>query len=90
MEETADSGATNFPDNETPCPKTQLTNRQIVRLAAFIPADNMAAIAEGYMNISDETVKNFRYENRGQAQAFNREIITFWINTNPGPNQAEV
>ena len=90
LEETPDSGATNFPDNETPCPKTQLTNRQIVRLAASISVDNMAAIAEGYMNVSGETIKNFQYENRGQAQAFNREIIKFWVITNPAPNQAEV
>ena len=90
LEESAHSAATNFPDKETPGPKTKLTNKQLVRLASSISADNMAAIAEGYMNISDEIVKNFRYENRGQAQAFNREIIKFWANTNPGANQAEV
>ena len=53
----------------------QLTRKQIVRLAAAISADNMAAIAEGYMEISDEIIKNLQYENKGQAQAFNREII---------------
>ena len=52
-----------------------MTNRQIVRLAAAISANNMAAIAEGYMDISDETIKNKKYENKDDAKAFNREII---------------
>ena len=60
-----------------------LTRKQIVSLAAAISADNMAAIAEGYMDISNETVKNLQYENRGQAEAFNREVIRLWKNQNP-------
>ena len=32
----------------------ELTNRQNVRLAAAISADDMEEIAEGYMNIPDE------------------------------------
>ena len=53
----------------------QLTHRQIVRLATAISDHNMAAIAEGYMDISDETIKNVKYENKGNPEAFNREII---------------
>ena len=34
----------------------QLSGRQIVRLAASIPADDMAAIARDYMNISYVTI----------------------------------
>ena len=34
-----------------------LTNRQIVRLVTAISANNMAAIAEGYVNIPSETFK---------------------------------
>ena len=88
LEETAHSTAT-ITDNKTSCPKTQLTNRQIVRLAAAISADNMAAIAEGYMNIKDETIKNIRRD-ASNSEEFNREIIKFWVNTNSGPNQAQV
>ena len=67
-----------------------LTNRQIVRLAAAISADDMASIAEGYMNITHETIKNLQYENRGKAQAFNRAVIRHWANKNSGPEQVNV
>ena len=43
-------------------PAGHLTRKQIVRLAAAISADNMAAIAEGYMDIDDATIKNLQYE----------------------------
>ena len=66
----------------------QLTNRQIVRLAAAISADKMTSIAEGYMDIDNETVKNIR-RNEGDSEAFNREIIRYWMNKNPD-NQVEV
>ena len=62
----------------------QLTRKQIVRLAAAISANNMAAIAEGYMDISDETIKNKKYENKDDAQAFKREIIKVWVYKNSG------
>ena len=62
----------------------QLTNRQIVRLAAAISANNMVAIAEGYLDIDDATIKNKKYENKDDAQAFNREIIKEWRNKNSG------
>ena len=67
---------------------TQLTNRQIVRLAAAISADNMTSIAEGYMDISPETVKNIRRD-AGDSQAFNRDILRIWANSNP-ENQIQV
>ena len=70
--------------------KACLTQRQVVRLAAAISADKMAAIAEGYMNISNETVKNLQYENKAQAQAFNREVIRHWVNKNAGMDQVQV
>ena len=62
--------------------KKQLTQKQIVRLGAAISADSMAAIAEGYMDISDETIKNIKSENK-KAEAFNREIIKIWRNKYP-------
>ena len=57
----------------------RLITEQIARLAAAISADNMASIAEGYMGISHETVKNIR-QDEGNSQAFNREIIRSWAN----------
>ena len=66
-----------------------VTPQQIVRLAAAISADNMASIAEGYMDIDDTTIKNLQYENRGKAEAFNREMIRHWANRNPD-NQVQV
>ena len=66
-----------------------LTPRQIVRLAAVISADNMAAIAEGYLDISDETIENTKYENNDNAEAFNWDIIKKWTYRNPD-NQVQV
>ena len=60
----------------------QLTDKQIVRLAAAISMDNMESIAEGYMDLSTETVKNIWRENRGKAEAFNRAVIRCWGNKN--------
>ena len=60
----------------------QLTPKQIVRLAAAITVNNMTAIAGGYMDIDDATIKNLRYENKYDAEAFNREIIKIWRNKN--------
>ena len=68
----------------------RLTPLRIVRLAAAISADNMAAIALGLMEISYTTIRNLQYENRGQAQAFNIEILNLWANRNSGPSQVTV
>ena len=61
----------------------KLTRKQIVCLASAISANNMAAIAEGYMDIDDVTIKNLQYENKDNAEAFNREVIKLWKNQNP-------
>ena len=66
----------------------QLTPRQIVRLARTISADNMAAIAEGYMDIDEGTIKHTERDTTS-AEAFNREIIKLWANKNP-KNQVQV
>ena len=42
------------------------------------------------MDISSETVKNKLYDNLGDAEAFNREIIRHWANKNSGPYQIKV
>ena len=59
-----------------------LTSRQIARLAASISFDNMESIAEGYMDIDTEIVKNIRRD-ASNSQAFNRGTIRFWANKNP-------
>ena len=61
----------------------QLTPKQIVRLARAVTVNNMAAIAEGYMDIDDVTIKNTKSENKDDAEGFNREIIKIWRNKNP-------
>ena len=69
--------------------KQQLTNRQIVCLGAAISANDMAAIAEGYMDIDETTIKNKKYENKDDADAFNRAMLRTWANRNP-ENQVHV
>ena len=66
-----------------------LSERKVVQLAAAISVNAMKTIAEGYLDIAPETVKTAE-ENRGDAEAFNREIIRYWRNRNPGPDQVEV
>ena len=56
----------------------QLIRKQIVRLSGAISADNMASIVEGYLDISDETIKNKKYGNKDSTEAFNRDIIKHW------------
>ena len=65
----------------------ELTNKQMVRLAAAISTDNLAVIAEGYMDISDEMIKTLRFKDNHMA--FTKEIITHWANQNP-QNQIRV
>ena len=47
----------------------QLMRRQIVRLAASVAADNMESIAEGYLDMDNETVKNIWRQNQGKVEA---------------------
>ena len=68
----------------------QLTNNQIVRLAAAISSRDMESIALGYLGIEEETIKNFKDARRENLEAFNRDIIQHWVCKNPEPNQAEV
>ena len=67
----------------------QLTQLQIVRLAAKIAAKNMAPLAGGYMGIDEATIENKKYENKDDADAFNRAMLRTWANRNP-ENQVHV
>ena len=68
--------------------KGRLTPRQIVQLASVISADNMESIAEGYLGINDETIKNIRRD-ASNSEAFNRYIVKHWMCKNPD-NQVQV
>ena len=69
--------------------ETQLTMRQIVRLTAAIPTDNMAIIAEKHLHISVDTIKTERKKNKDEFD-FKRKIISIWMDRNKGENQPEV
>ena len=66
----------------------KLSGRQIVRLAASIPAKDMRAIARDYMNISYLTIGTLWSDSRNSL-AFNKQIIRHWIMRNPD-NQVNV
>ena len=68
----------------------QLTKNQIVRLGRAISSRDMESIALGYLDIEEETIKNFRDARRDNLEAFNRDIIRHWICKNPEPNQVQV
>ena len=68
----------------------RLTNRQIVRLAKNVSATHMALIALGYLDLDKETVNSLHYEYKDDFEAFNRDILRYWITQNPGPNQVKV
>ena len=65
-----------------------LNGEDVVKLAAAIAANDMKMIAEGYMDIASETIKNIQYETGWDAEALNREIIRLWANKNWGPNKS--
>ena len=63
-----------------------LDDSTITRLAADISINDMVTVAESYMKMSPEKIKNLRDENRGSAEAVNREILRTWIYRFPGPH----
>ena len=67
-----------------------LKYRQIERLASNVFARDMESLALGYLDLSEETVKSLRYENRGDREAFKRDILRKWANKNSGPDQVKV
>ena len=66
----------------------QLTREQIARLAAAIFANKMTSIAEGYMDISPEIVKNMWWD-ASNSEAFKRDILRHWAYRHP-KDQIEV
>ena len=68
----------------------QLSLQQISHIAAVISARDMATIAEGYLEISHETIRSLQYENKESPDKFKRQIFATWCKANPGKNQAQV
>ena len=68
----------------------QLSGSQIVCLGKEISIHAMEAFAEGYLEISDATIKNLREQNKNDMEAVNRQLIKNWVNRNSGPNQVKV
>ena len=67
-----------------------LSLQQISHITAVISARDMAMIAEGYMDISQETIRSLQYENKESPDRFKRQIFATWCEANPGMNQAKV
>ena len=63
---------------------------QIMRLAGVITTNNMECIAEGYLGICHEQIKNTREGNKDKPEGFNRDILRIWCNKNPNGNQVKV
>ena len=68
----------------------KLSSKQIIDLAAVIDAEQMESIAEGYLGIEHETIKNLKYENKHNAEAFNRSVIRHWMYANDPADQIQV
>ena len=67
-----------------------LTNAQIARLARSIAAPVVESVALEYLNIDEETIGNLKFQHRGNAEAFSRDILRNWRHQNGGINQVQV
>ena len=67
-----------------------LSDDLIGRLAESIAAPELEKIAMNYMKIPFETIKNLKYNDRGNAVALNRSLLNLWKCMNPGDNQVQV
>ena len=68
----------------------QMTHQQISSLAAAISARDMVTIAEGYLDIHDETVQELQYNVKADYSALKKQIISKWCKRNPGCDQIKV
>ena len=69
---------------------TDLTDDLIAKLSLVIDTTKMETIAINYFKIPSVTVNNERFDNQGNAMAFNRNMLTAWRNENYGGNQVQV
>ena len=73
-----------------PDDKDILSTRHIARLAPIISDTDMETVALGYLGVKEEMVKQLRYQNKDQSEAFNRAVLTKWKNMNSGKDQVKV
>ena len=66
----------------------QLTNEQISDLVKSIA--NVEIIGLFYLGLSAKELVRLKNFNRGDPEAFRREIFQSWASINPGPNQVQV
>ena len=68
----------------------RLTNQHYVQLARAISSRDMETIAQGYLGIDIETIVSLKDEHRGNAEAFNRDVLNRWARKHPDGNQIKV
>ena len=75
--------------SETTESSKRLTGRHIVLLGQHIISDeDLGTLAQKYLNLSHEKVKNIQYES-SYSEA-RRSVIRHWARKNPGPDQITV
>ena len=81
------TSAKNIP--ETTKSSKRLTGRHVVLLGQSIISDeDLGTLAQKYLNISHEKVKNIQYESTYSEAR--RSVIRHWARKNPGPDQVTV
>ena len=68
----------------------RLIGNQITRLASAIEARYMVMIAEGFMDISYDSIKNMQYESNYDSATSKGRIIRHFVRKIPGPHQFQV
>ena len=70
--------------------ENHLTSRQIVRLADTISSDSMKKIARDYMKLGLEDIVSIKDENKGNKQAFVRDILRQWRSRSSSSDRVKV
>ena len=65
---------------------TELSQRQIARLSSRISVCDVETLAEGYMGMTAETLRDLRvrHDIETNGASYNREIFRCWAKENPG------
>ena len=75
--------------SETTKSNKRLTGRHIVQLGKHIISDeDLGTLAQKYLNISHEKVKNIQY--KSTYSEARRSVVRHWARKNPGPDQITV
>ena len=63
---------------------------QISKLVESISNRNVQGIAIFYLGLDDKTLVRLKNKNRGDLDAFSRDIFLHWADKNSGPDQVKV